>query len=376
MDILYFSSVGPTVALLQQTLNELGFNAGAVDGIFGQGTLSALKEFQKSRGLPPSGVAWPQTWDALTDTLLYHGVYTSIPYSSAILNVNLAGLKRQYPEARVDSIGTSVLGEDLQRIRLGNRNSVVMFNASHHANEWITSALLMAFVFDLCSANRSGRSLDGIMVNELLSRVGLDAVPMVNPDGVDLVTGQIRAGSPIYDSALSLNTQGLPFPDGWKANVRGVDLNLNYPAGWERARELKFAAGYTDPGPRDYVGSAPLSEPESRAMVELTQKNDYLLTVSLHTQGEVIFWTFEDYMPPRAFEIGSAMSAASGYALDAPDQFSSYAGYKDWFLQTYVRPGYTPECGLGVNPLPIEQFYSIYASVRPMLLTAMDMAVN
>ncbi len=375
MEVLYFSSTGPTVALLQLALNRLGFEAGAVDGIFGNNTLNALKEFQKSRGLLPSGVTWPETWDALRGFLLDQSVFI-IPYSSNILAINLEGLKRQYPEVTLDVIGQSVLGEDLHRIRLGNRSNVVMFNAAHHANEWITAPLLMAFVFDICAANRNGANLDGINVSALLDKVGLDAIPMVDPDGVDLVTGQIKAGSAVYNGALALNGQGLPFPNGWKANIRGVDLNLNYPAGWERARQLKFAAGFTSPGPRDYVGSAPLSEPESRAMVEVTQNSNYLLTVSLHTQGQVIFWTFENYMPPRAFEIGSAMSAASGYALAQPDEFSSYAGYKDWFLQTYVRPGYTPECGLGVNPLPLEQFYTIYASVRPMLLTAMDMAAN
>lgn len=39
---------------------------------------------------------------------------------------------------------------------------------------------------------------------------------------------------------------------------------------------------------------------------------------------------------------------------------SGFAGYKDWFVQTYDRPGYTIEAGLGTNPLPISQFSEIY----------------
>lgn len=39
---------------------------------------------------------------------------------------------------------------------------------------------------------------------------------------------------------------------------------------------------------------------------------------------------------------------------------SSFAGYKDWFLQEYRRPGYTIEAGIGNNPLPISQFNEIY----------------
>lgn len=37
-----------------------------------------------------------------------------------------------------------------------------------------------------------------------------------------------------------------------------------------------------------------------------------------------------------------------------------FAGYKDWFLQEYRRPGYTIEAGLGTNPLPLSQFNEIY----------------
>ena len=39
---------------------------------------------------------------------------------------------------------------------------------------------------------------------------------------------------------------------------------------------------------------------------------------------------------------------------------SGNAGYKDWFIQEYNRPGYTIEVGKGVNPLPLSQFPQIY----------------
>jgi len=49
-----------------------------------------------------------------------------------------------------------------------------------------------------------------------------------------------------------------------------------------------------------------------------------------------------------------------GYTLSEVPYASSFAGYKDWFLQEYQRPGYTIEAGLGQNPLPISQFDEIY----------------
>ena len=47
---------------------------------------------------------------------------------------------------------------------------------------------------------------------------------------------------------------------------------------------------------------------------------------------------------------------------------SSFAGYKDWFIQTYKKPGFTIEVGLGLNPLPISQFEQIYNDILGILI--------
>ena len=64
------------------------------------------------------------------------------------------------------------------------------------------------------------------------------------------------------------------------------------------------------------------------------------------------------------------MAEASGYTLADTPYASSFAGYKDWFIQAYGRPGYTVEVGEGVNPLPLSQFDEIYRDVAPILLIA------
>lgn len=50
----------------------------------------------------------------------------------------------------------------------------------------------------------------------------------------------------------------------------------------------------------------------------------------------------------------------AGYLVKNVPFNSSFAGYKDWFIQDYNLPGYTIEAGLGANPLPIFQFDEIY----------------
>lgn len=140
-----------------------------------------------------------------------------------------------------------------------------------------------------------------------------------------------------------------------------MDLNLQFPAGWENAREIKFGQGFTTPAPRDFVGFGPLTEPESLAVYNFTLSHNFSLVLSYHSQGEVIYWQFQNFNPPRARYIGERFSNSSGYSLESTPYNSSFAGYKDWFIQDYNRPGYTVEVGLGQNPLPISQFDKIYS---------------
>lgn len=148
---------------------------------------------------------------------------------------------------------------------------------------------------------------------------------------------------------------------GWKFfKSTGVDLNLQFPAGWEQAREIKYSQGFTQPAPRDFVGFGPLTEPESLAIYNFTLMHDFRLVIAFHTQGQEIYWQFQNYTPPQSLEIGQKFAQSSGYKLADTPYNSSFAGYKDWFIQEYNRPGYTIEAGIGENPLPISQFDEIY----------------
>lgn len=139
-----------------------------------------------------------------------------------------------------------------------------------------------------------------------------------------------------------------------------MDLNLQFPAGWEDARRIKFEQGFTSPAPRDYVGEAPLSQPESTALYNFTLQHNFRLVIAYHTQGQEIYWQFQNYTPQESLYIGNMFSRASGYVLSDTPYNSSFAGYKDWFIQDYRRPGFTIEAGIGENPLPISQFNEIY----------------
>lgn len=303
-------------------------------------------------------------------------VPTDLPFTSELLAVCIQGLTVRYPLITKRVIATTAYGRSVTALWFGQGRRSVLYNAAHHANEWITTPVLLKFLEDYARAVMNGDLLYGLDARALFSRTQLCLVPMVNPDGVDLVTGAIAAGSPQYEAArlIAAYYPSIPFPNGWKANLVGVDLNLNYPAEWEQARENKFALGFTDPAPRDYVGQSPLDQPETAAMAALTRELDPRLTLSYHTQGEVIYWKFLDLTPPNAEAIGREFARVSGYALEDTPFASGFAGYKDWFIQTFDRPGYTVEAGSGENPLPLSQFSEIYAKNLGILTLGLRLA--
>ncbi len=423
MQILKRPAQGPAVELLQLALLRAAYYSGALDGNFGAVTENALQRFQRAQGLLTDGIAGEKTWQALSpwlygyrrlrlqsgDTLwklsqryntslaavetanpgldpfhLRPGAFVNIPLSFPLVPENVTcsfsllsyciqGLLVRYPFLKTETIGNSVMGKPLYALGFGAGPYQVLYNGAHHGNEWITSSLLLLFLERLCIAYTTGGSIGGVQAQALYSGSSIWTVPMVNPDGVDLACGMLNSG-PFYQQALSFSKSAasVAFPAGWKANINGVDLNLQYPAGWENAKKIKFSQGYTAPGPRDYVGEAPLSQPESRAMADFTQRLDPALTLSYHSQGQVIYWKYLDIEPPGARALAIQFSILSGYTAEDTPYASGFAGYKDWFIQDYNRPGFTIEVGLGENPLPITQLPEIYRANAGILAQAAE----
>lgn len=427
MKTLRLGDFGPQVQLLQLALRREGSYTGETEGVFGQATQAAVRAFQRRVGLTPDGIAGPRTHAALQpyytgyaihrlrpgDTLYrltviygsslqaittanpeldpmnlrpgrqvvvplpFSVVPTTIDYCSELIAFCCRGLAARYPFITLGELGRSVMGKPLYTLQLGTGQNRVFYSAAHHANEWITTPVLLRFCEELSAAWARNGDIFGEPARALLAQSTLCIAPAIDPDGVDLVTGDLVSGS-YYDRAadIAMGYPDIPFPSGWKANIEGTDLNLQYPAEWEQAREVKFAQGFTGPAPRDFVGTAPLSAPESRAVYEFTLGFDPSLILAYHTQGETIFWKFLDYEPEGSRAIADAMGEVSGYFVEETPYASGFAGYKDWFIQNYNRPGYTIEAGRGVNPLPISDFEEIYADNIGIMVLGMTLSAE
>ncbi|MFC7063087.1 M14 family metallopeptidase [Halobacillus seohaensis] len=286
-------------------------------------------------------------------------------YDSIVLANDLEELADLYPFIRRRSIGNSVMGKELIEIQIGNGEKVVHWNGSFHANEWITTPIIMEFVNSYLLALTNNENIRGRTMLPFYDQVTLSIVPMVNPDGVDLVINGPSEDT-YGEEALRINNGSTDF-SGWKANIRGVDLNNQYPANWAIEAERKP----DQPAPRDFPGYQPLTEPESVAMAELAGELSFEKMLAFHTQGEVIYWGYENLEPPRSRAIVNEFSRVSGY--DPIRYVYSYAGYKDWFIQDFREPGFTVELGQGINPLPINQFDEIYQKTLGIFLASMYM---
>lgn len=292
---------------------------------------------------------------------------TKKPYDSQSLYNDIDRLIAMYPFIKKEIIGYSVLGSPIIELTIGRGIKNIHMNGSFHANEWITTSIMMHWLQGYLNALVKGEPFESHDCHSFYNDTTLSFVPMVNPDGVDLVLNGLPDHSSFKDLLLDMNDQSLDFSQ-WKANIRGVDLNNQYPVNWEIEKERKIPKS---PAPRDYPGDAPLTEPESIALADLVKKRHFDRVLAFHTQGEEIYWGYLRKEPEEAERIVNEFERLSGYK--AVRDIDSHAGFRDWYVNDWRKPGYTVELGFGVNPLPFSQFDDIYKKSKGIFLAALYM---
>ena len=285
-------------------------------------------------------------------------VDTTEPYSSVKYMNDLDILQTIFPFMKVTVIGHSSLGKEIKEIRVGIGKKKVHMNASLHANEWITSLVLMEWLNEYLVALTNGTRIGHCLALELFQECELSIVGMANPDGVDLVIDGPPAD--IAEECVKLNDGKIDF-HGWKADIEGVDLNRQFPANWDTMNE-RYQGG---PGPRDYPGKKPLTQREAIALADLVRRENFDRVVALHTRGHGFYGGYNGHEPQLSAIMAREFMMKTSYA--SIQYVDSHAGFKDWFIQEYKRPGFTLELGKGVNPLPLSQFKTIYEETKHLL---------
>lgn len=252
-----------------------------------------------------------------------------------------AFVQRFYESVKTEKtvIGKSLFGRDIYAVKCGDGSPVGIAQYALHGREYITAKLAAAHF-----------SRGGV-------RGSVWLLPLTNPDGALLSQiGICSAPKERQTELLVLNGgRGEDF-SLWKANGRGVDLNVNFSARWGTgARNVRFAGG------ENYIGEQPFSEPETFALKSFTEKIRPQYTLSYHTKGEEIYWRFhqsKEYIA-RDKALAAVLSGITGYPLR--ETKNSAGGYKDWCIQQFKIPSFTVEVGsdLWVHPLGDEALQEI-----------------
>lgn len=260
----------------------------------------------------------------------------------------------QYKLLTVDIIGKSVEGRAIYLVKLGHGSKKVLLDGAHHGNEWISSFLLMTMIEHYAYYYHTGLAWDTYDVRSLLGEYTLYIVPMVNPDGVDIVATNGR--SSLERKALVRMNGGSNNFAGWKANARGVDLNRQYPTNWPLARSY----GPKVPARANYAGPEPLSEPEIVAMCQLHESQRFAAHLTYHSVGNVLYYYYyqKGAQLQRDRSLVEAVSSHTGYSVrHGSGGIGGMA--RDHVVTTYQIPCIIVELGQNkARPLP--EFASIW----------------
>ena len=278
-------------------------------------------------------------------------------------------LVKKYPFFEFNYLGNSILGRGIPLISLGGGKREVLYVGTHHGMEWITAMVLCRFLSDLGELYQKKSTVYRTSLETLFQTHTLYVVPMLNPDGTEYQIHGIKEENPLFSRLLDMNGGSADFSK-WQANARGVDLNHNYDAGFAEYKKLEAENGITKGAPTRYSGEEPESEPEVAALCNFIRfRRDLRGILTLHTQGEEIFYKSGGKCAKGAEGVAKKLSDLTGYRLSLAEGLASYGGLTDWCAQKADIPSFTLECGKGVNPLPISDHFPIYVNLRKVLFT-------
>lgn len=279
----------------------------------------------------------------------------------------LQELQNEYDFINVSRIGKSILGKDIPLITLGKGRKSVIYIGGHHGMEWITSALLIYFVKDICSEYTQSTNIFDISTRILFETRKIYVIPMLNPDGIDYAIHGISSDNILKERLIKIN--GSDDFSNWQANARGVDLNHNYNSGFSEYKLIEKDLNIFGGAASKYSGEFPESEPETHSICNFVRWAMPELALTFHTQGEEIYYTSGEKTCDNSLPLVKTISRLTGYKISLPCGTAKYGGFTDWFIEEFNKPSFTLECGFGKNPLPFSDFDKIYSRIKRALFT-------
>ncbi len=300
-------------------------------------------------------------------------------YTYAAMQSDLKKLSEKYAEfMSFDSIGTTYDDRKIYEVTVGNVNAKrhIMIQATMHAREYINSLLVMRQLECICANYYTG-TYNGYYYSELLDKVCLHILPMVNPDGVSI--SQFGAKG-INNTALRNSVSSICNKYGggrsyyytrWKANARGVDLNRNYPLNWDKLKTINHPANSM------FKGYSACSEKETNVMINRINGLKPKCVISYHSTGSVIYWSFAQPAALRAKnrKLFNVVNYLTKYR-SANSSVSKAPCFGDWIAHVKKTPTLTIETGVGEAPIKIGEFSSIWNKNKNVLPAVLLWTIN
>ena len=289
----------------------------------------------------------------------------------------LRGWLTRYPKrVRLATLGTSHEGRPIYAVAIGNDvehavgRPTLLLNGAHHGDEPLsTEFVLDAIQVLLETSNRDPRA------RRWLDEWVVWAVPIVNPDGNHHYLERSKSGARKNGRDLDR--------DGARGTDEGVDLNRNYPFRWGRLGER---GSKSDGKSRYYRGAGPASEPETRAMMALCDRERFAASISFHTGTIAVLapYTIPGVRNPERNEAWSVATELVAklpphpqhrtfvvkknlYAVDGTDQ--------DWFRHAHGTLALLVEGAL-FTPLDMRARTDIVHAVRPSWQFLLDRLID
>lgn len=286
-----------------------------------------------------------------------------LEYSYETMMNDVEKLKNMYPELiKTSSIGKSVEGRDLLMVEFGRGSEKIFVCGTHHAREYIATTYLIYAIDRYAYAYRNSGMWNKYNVKEILDNITFCIVPMVNPDGVNLVLNGINAAkSPEKIASMGIYEGKKYGYKAWKANVNGVDLNWNYNKDWS-VKKNKNPRGSTG-----FNGDQPYTEPETIAVSDFVDNNSFCAYLSFHTQGEIFYWADN---PEKPTHINKAIKRETGFKEYLEKGTGVGGSFFDYVYRKFKKPTITVElCPyIGNYPYPVSDFDRVWKPSKNILL--------
>ncbi len=252
-------------------------------------------------------------------------------------------------------IGKTFLGREICAFAIGCGEPRILVQCAIHAREYITYYLALKYIRQLLNLDLKGKGT-------------IYVVPVVNIDGVALVIDGEKSikNKKVRDFVRFIGKGEYKL---WKANARGVDLNVNFPARFGTGASNEFR-----PSSSNYVGRFAGSESEVRALMNFTKFIKPTVVLCFHSKGEVIFYDFyqKGKQKRRDKAIAKVVSKSTGYKIRPTGK--SAGGFKDWCVESLGITGITVEVGEEklVHPIEIDFLEKIWEKTKNVLIDLLD----